>query len=97
MAGRPITSANSAIDVPDGPIVFCKVPFLHTEGDCAFGVQSGVHNLDLIISRGSVVGITGPSGSGKTTFADLLVRLYPPQSGEVLIGGMALQGQLLSA
>jgi ATP-binding cassette subfamily C protein len=42
------------------------------------------------------VGVTGPSGSGKTTFADLLVGLYPPQSGSILVGGTALEGGALS-
>jgi len=51
-----------------------------------------VRDLNLVIEPGSIVGITGPSGAGKTTFADLLVGLYSPQSGEICVGGVPLHG-----
>jgi putative pyoverdin transport system ATP-binding/permease protein len=41
--------------------------------------------LDLCVSPGEVVFITGGNGSGKTTLAKLLVGLYVPQSGEILL------------
>ena len=56
-----------------------------------------MRDLDLIIDLGSIVGIAGPSGAGKTTFADLLVGLYPPQSGTILIGGVPLRGPSVTA
>src|SRR6185369_7173309 len=86
---------NSIIDLPDGPIVFSGVSFVH---DAESGSPTGgVRDLDLIIEPGSIVGITGPSGAGKTTFADLLVGLYPPQSGTILIGGVPLRGPSVMA
>jgi ATP-binding cassette subfamily C protein len=51
----------------------------------------------LKIASGSIVGICGPSGEGKTTFIDLLVGLYPPQSGEILVGNVVLSGAALNA
>src|SRR5262249_35034985 len=74
------------IDLPDGPIVFSGVSFVHDTASSSSSSAGGVRDLDLIIERGSIVGIAGPSGAGKTTFADLLVGLYPPQSGKILIG-----------
>jgi ATP-binding cassette subfamily C protein len=56
-----------------------------------------LRDLDLTIEPGSFVGVTGASGAGKTTFADLLVGLYPPQSGAVLIDGEPLSGDRLIA
>jgi ABC-type bacteriocin/lantibiotic exporter with double-glycine peptidase domain len=41
------------------------------------------------ISAGEIVGITGPSGSGKTTFIDTLIGLIHPESGELVIDGLA--------
>jgi ATP-binding cassette subfamily C protein len=87
---------DAAIVLADGPIVFNKVSFLHNAGRES-GLAGGVRDLDLLIEAGSIVGITGPSGAGKTTFADLLVGLYPPQSGAILIGGIALGGPSVTA
>ena len=35
-----------------------------------------------------MIGLIGPSGAGKTTTVDLLLRLFRPQSGELLIDGV---------
>jgi ATP-binding cassette, subfamily B, bacterial HlyB/CyaB len=49
-----------------------------------------LHDINLAMPAGQVVGIVGPSGSGKSTFAKLLQRLYIPESGRVLIDGIDL-------
>jgi ATP-binding cassette, subfamily C, bacterial len=85
------------IGLPDGPIVFSGVSFVHDAASSSSGSAGGVRDLDLIIDLGSIVGIAGPSGAGKTTFADLLVGLYPPQSGTILIGGVPLRGPSVTA
>jgi ATP-binding cassette subfamily C protein len=73
-----------------GRIEFRSVQYRH-EG------EAGINALDLVIEPCSFVGVTGASGAGKTTFADLLVGLYPPQLGEVLVGGRPLTGSHLAA
>jgi ATP-binding cassette, subfamily C, bacterial len=95
--GAPTAApSGSGSTLPNGPIRFSNVSFLYdaTSGSSSTG---GVRDLELIIEPGSIVGITGPSGAGKTTFADLLVGLYAPQSGELLVGGVALCGPLAAA
>jgi ATP-binding cassette subfamily C protein len=77
----------------DGLIAFHNVSFLHE----ATGSPGGVRDIDVVIEAGSIVGVTGQSGAGKTTFADLMVGLYPPQSGEILVGGVALRGPAVIA
>jgi ATP-binding cassette subfamily C protein len=77
-------------------IVLRKVSFLYDAVKNDSATVSGVRDIDLIIEPGSIVGIAGPSGAGKTTFADLLVGLYPPQSGEILVGGVPLIGPLIT-
>ncbi|HXX67263.1 MAG TPA: ABC transporter ATP-binding protein [Polyangiaceae bacterium] len=44
-------------------------------------------DLNLTIGHGQKIAFVGPSGSGKTTLAQLILRLYDPQRGEVRIGG----------
>jgi ATP-binding cassette subfamily B protein len=51
---------------------------------------SGALNLDNInldLPAGAFVGIVGMSGSGKSTLMKLLPRLYPLESGRILIDG----------
>jgi ABC-2 type transport system ATP-binding protein len=46
-----------------------------------------VHNLDLRIARGSILGLVGPNGSGKTTTLRMILRILFPDSGEVRVLG----------
>lgn len=41
--------------------------------------------INMTFSKGEVTGIFGPSGSGKTTVVDLILRLYNPQAGQILL------------
>ena len=53
-----------------------------------YGQQKGaIEKLDLNIRSGEKVGIVGRSGAGKTTMMNLLLRLYEPESGRILIDG----------
>jgi ATP-binding cassette subfamily B protein len=46
-----------------------------------------VRDVSLEIEAGSFVALVGPSGAGKTTLAHLLMGLYQPTAGRVLIDG----------
>lgn len=43
--------------------------------------------LNLEVPAGSITAIVGPSGSGKSTLGSLLLRLYDPGKGQVIVGG----------
>lgn len=50
--------------------------------------QEILHDINLDIPAGQVLGIVGTSGSGKSTLAKLVQRLYLPENGRVLIDGV---------
>ena len=50
-----------------------------------------LRGVDLIIERGGVTAIVGGSGAGKTTILNLILRLFDPTSGRVLIDGIDLR------
>jgi ATP-binding cassette subfamily B protein len=45
-----------------------------------------LRNLNLEIPYGKVTAIVGSSGSGKTTVMKLLLKIYQPSTGDILIG-----------
>src|SRR3954452_22021000 len=46
-----------------------------------------VHELDLDVPRGSLVGLVGPSGCGKSTTLKMVNRLIEPTSGHIFLDG----------
>lgn len=49
------------------------------------GREPILNGLDLEVAKGQTVALVGPSGSGKTTIADLILGLYRPEAGRVMI------------
>ncbi|NOJ99445.1 ATP-binding cassette domain-containing protein, partial [Corallococcus coralloides] len=49
--------------------------------------------IDLELRRGEMVFIVGDNGSGKTTLIKLLLGLYPPAEGQILLDGVPVTDQ----
>ena len=47
-------------------------------------------HVDFTIGKGRVTALSGPSGSGKSTIINLLLRLYEPEAGRILVDGVDL-------
>jgi ABC-type multidrug transport system fused ATPase/permease subunit len=69
-----------------GKVEFAKV---------AFGYRPGtpvLRDLSFIAAPGAVTAFVGPSGGGKSTIFNLVMKLYQPQSGAVLVDGQDIAG-----
>jgi len=68
-------------------IDFHGVSFRYNRSETAI-----INNKDLTIDiHNKIIGITGLSGNGKSTFAKLLLKMYHPTSGAILIDGQNLE------
>jgi ATP-binding cassette subfamily C protein len=56
----------------------------------AFGDRPVLERISLTIPAGKLTAICGPSGAGKTTISDMVLGLIRPDSGAVLVDGVAL-------
>ncbi|HLO46734.1 MAG TPA: ABC transporter ATP-binding protein [Leadbetterella sp.] len=63
----------------DSKIEFKNVGFSYIED------KEILKNISLEIKKGQTVALVGASGGGKSTIADLLIRFYDVQKGEILI------------
>lgn len=69
------------LKVEYGEVVFAHVNF-HYEPE-----RPILHDVSFRIPPGQVLAVVGGSGSGKSTLARLLLRLYDPVEGRVLVDG----------
>jgi subfamily B ATP-binding cassette protein MsbA len=82
--------------VPDGSRRFEHLRDSVTFRDVNFGyslsqpVWPVLKGVSFEIAAGKVTAIVGGSGAGKTTLINLLLRLYDPDSGEILVDGVPL-------
>lgn len=79
---HPETELSDLGDEPTG-----TVPSSATEEN---GDRRGVEEVSFLTPAGQTVALVGPTGSGKSTIAQLLVRLFDPDSGAIRLDGAAL-------
>ena len=66
-------------------ITFENVNFEYESG------KATLQNVNTNIPFAETVGLVGESGAGKSTFANLLLRLYEPNEGCILFGGIDIK------
>jgi ATP-binding cassette subfamily C protein LapB len=67
-------------------IVFQDVTFTYPQSEVAV-----LKNVSFTIKKGEKIAILGKIGSGKSTILKLLLKLYEPQSGSILIDGIDIK------
>ncbi len=81
-----LNQARQSLPSIQGHIAFDNVTFrYHPESDL-----NVLENLSFQVKPGQMVALVGRSGSGKTTISKLVLGLYPPTDGKVLIDGLDL-------
>lgn len=69
-----------------GDIVFNDVSFAYDDTE-----HHALNHISFTIKSGEKVAIIGRMGSGKSTIAKLLLHLYEPQNGTILLDGIDIQ------
>ena len=58
----------------------------------SFGSLQVLRGISMDVEKGEIVSIVGPSGAGKTTLLQIIGTLEKPDSGTVVVDGVAVEG-----
>ncbi|MUG96378.1 ATP-binding cassette domain-containing protein [Scytonema sp. UIC 10036] len=74
-----------------GAVRFENVSFAYTPE------RTILKNVSFVVQPGQQVAVVGPSGSGKSTLLSLILRLYDPVEGRILIDGQDIREYTLDS
>ena len=97
-----VQDAPDAQDAPalTGRLTFDDVTFSYRpehENPAESASRTVLHDISFTAEPGEVLALIGPSGAGKSSIAQLVPRLYDPDSGTVRIDGMDVRGFTLAS
>ena len=82
---RTVLDGKGSLAVDEPSLRLEEVSFAYGEGEPV------LRDVTFDLRPGRVLGVVGRTGSGKTTLARLLVRLYDPDEGRILLGGQDIR------
>lgn len=86
-----VSSKEKEKEKMNSTLSFQKITFRNVGFQYGTGIKPVLENLSLEIeTQDNIIGITGLSGNGKSTFAKLLLKMYSPTSGEIMIDDIPL-------
>ncbi len=62
-----------------------------------YGGHAVVRDVSFAVPEGIVFGLLGPNGAGKSTTISMISGLFPPDAGEILIGGYSIHREPMKA
>jgi len=68
-----------------GEIIFDKVSFTYPDS----GIKA-LREVSFSVKKGETLAVIGTTGSGKSTIANLITRMYDPNSGQITIDGIQI-------
>nr|WP_295983959.1 ABC transporter ATP-binding protein [uncultured Agrobacterium sp.] len=74
-----------ALPKTSGDVELKNVSFEYISG------QPVLNDVDVVFEGGKMTALVGPSGSGKSTIINLIMRLYDPQTGAIIVNGVDLR------
>lgn len=87
MAEQPETGdVTTKLEVKNGTVEFREVVFSYGSSD----TQRVLQDVSFTVQPGMRLALVGESGGGKSTIANLLMRLYEPDAGQILVDDMPI-------
>jgi len=83
-AGRPGATRSAAADLGEPLLETAKLA-------AAYGSSAVLHGLDLQVREREMVAVLGANGAGKSTLMRALAGLHRPVSGQIRLGGRAIE------
>ena len=57
-----------------------------------FGALAAVNSVNFSVEKGEILGMIGPNGAGKSTLFNVIMGVYKPDRGEVVLKGKTVSG-----
>ncbi len=73
-----------ALEVTRGEVKFDTVTFGYNDGETV------LDRVSFVVNPGEKIALVGESGQGKTTITSLLMRLYEPDKGDIMIDDISI-------
>jgi ABC-type bacteriocin/lantibiotic exporter with double-glycine peptidase domain len=87
-----VTNKPTKTDYSSTELQFNKIEYKHVSFKYNANTDYVLKDFNLVLNTNNkIVGITGTSGKGKSTVMKMLIKLYQPESGQIVIDGVNLE------